>query len=143
MADFIKAQPDGAEAIVGTDAWREPLLYYLSNEVHMVLFPPNASGAQQWAHTEYFVTYITSWQRNTLAPALQRYLNQHEPVLTVTIEGLPYARVYDLRRIPLPAWYFHDSPGGPKPRSPPRRLPKLPQRCGSAGSSDCPPKRSR
>jgi hypothetical protein len=143
VADFIKAQPDGAEAIVGTDAWREPLLYYLSNEVHMVLFPPNASGAQQWAHTEYFVTYITSWQRNTLAPALQRYLNQHEPVLTVTIEGLPYARVYDLRRIPLPAWYFHDSPGGTEPRSPPRRLPKLPQLCGSAGSSDCPPKRSR
>jgi hypothetical protein len=75
--------------------------------------------------------------------ASSRALDQHEPILTVTIEGLTYAQVYDLTHIPRPAWYFHDSPGGTEPRSPPRRLPGLPQLCGSVGSSDYPPKRSR
>ncbi|MER3403841.1 MAG: hypothetical protein C4289_00575 [Chloroflexota bacterium] len=107
VASFIKAQPDGADAVVRTDAWREPLIFYLPNTIYTDIFPPNDDGKRRWMHTDYFVTYVTMWQRDTVSPALQHYLDQQRPVLTVTIDGLVYARVYDLRRIPVPEWYFH------------------------------------
>ncbi len=104
-ARFILAQPDGATAVVRTSFDGTSLLYFLPASVTLrpLEMPADRVGLMAWADTDYAVTYILQWQRSTSGRVVP-YLADVAPISTVRIDGVDFARVYDLRRIPPPDW---------------------------------------
>lgn len=58
----------------------------------------------RWLDTDYAVTYVNQWQRNQPTPAVTAYFAARTPEQTIAIEGIEYARVYDVRQAPPPAF---------------------------------------
>ena len=103
-ANFIRSQPGGDAAVVRTSIHPTTMLYFLPETVTMGQL---AVGADQesilaWVDTDYAVTHILQWKRSTFSGVIT-YLSEFEPTYTVTIDGVDFVRVYDLRRIPPPA----------------------------------------
>ena len=102
-AAFILDQPDGATATIRSQTNQVTLLYFM---------PPTATvlnsglandphGLVDWAATDYYVSYLPQWERG-LNPVMQDQAVRYPPIDTVTIDGVPFAHVYDLRTIPPP-----------------------------------------
>lgn len=58
--------------------------------------------------SDYAVTHVLQWNRGIPGP-LVPYLEGFQPIYTVTIDGVEFVRVYDLRRIPPPDWMVRQS----------------------------------
>jgi len=65
------------------------------------------AGVVVWAETDYYVAYVSQWQRGASLPST--YLATYPPVHTVTIDESSFARVYDLHTIPPPDWMVNNS----------------------------------
>ncbi|HEU5432168.1 MAG TPA: hypothetical protein VFU81_10920 [Thermomicrobiales bacterium] len=104
-ARFILAQPGGDEAVVRTSIQPTTLDYFLPPTVKTasLLLPPSAASGQAWRETDYAVTHILEWNRDSFGGVLP-YLARFRPVYTVRIDGVDFVRVYDLRQIPPPPW---------------------------------------
>lgn len=104
-ARFILAQPGGDEAVVRTSIQPTTLDYFFPPTVRTdsLLLPPIAASSQAWSRTDYAVTHILEWKRDTFGGALP-YLARFTPVYTVRVDGVDFVRVYDLRQIPPPPW---------------------------------------
>lgn len=101
-ADVILDRPDGATASVRTSANDVTLLYFLPESVTVAGdggFPLGPRGIVVWATADYYVAYTLQWQRELDAVVLP-YLATQPPLETVTIDGVPFAHVYDFRTIP-------------------------------------------
>ncbi len=115
-AAIILAQPDGQHAAVATSNNRTSLLYFLPASTRVL--PARSKGTdatlRAWMEMEYYVAYTMQWQRNGNFEVL--YLDQYEPIGTVEVNGVEFARVYDVRDIPPPpevltsgcVWNFED-----------------------------------
>jgi 4-amino-4-deoxy-L-arabinose transferase-like glycosyltransferase len=105
VADFILSQPDGAHAAVATSLTSTTLLYFMPESVTVTspLREEEIASVEAWESTDYYVAYVSQGQRSAF-PRLFTYLSQYEPVHTVTIDGVDFARTYDLRTIPPPDW---------------------------------------
>jgi hypothetical protein len=104
-AKFILSQPGGATAVVRTSVHPATMLYFFPPTVttESLLLKANPESRAAWATTDYAVTYVLQWQRNTVGEVIP-YLANFTPIYTVTIDGVDFARVYDLRHIPPPDW---------------------------------------
>jgi len=60
-------------------------------------------GVIDWANTDYATIYVSQRQRD-MEPEFNAYLSAHEPVHTVSLNGVAFAHTYDLDVIPPPAW---------------------------------------
>lgn len=115
-AAIILAQPRGEHAVVGTSNNRTSLLYFLPETARVLQArsPGNDATVQAWMEMDYFVAYTMQWQRNGGFEI--RYLEAFEPIGTVEVNGVEFARVYDVRDIPPPpevltsgcVWNFGD-----------------------------------
>lgn len=67
-----------------------------------------------WAQADYAVLYTQDWQRQMPSPRQVAWLRSLAPIAGVTLHGIPYARIYDLRTAPLPpfvtTWAQADQP---------------------------------
>jgi hypothetical protein len=63
-----------------------------------------------WAKSDYFAVYINQEQRQLLPPELVDYLGTLEPVKIVRIDGIEYARLYDIRTAGVPPSLLDTSP---------------------------------
>jgi hypothetical protein len=113
-ADFIK---DNAETerpdwppLVRTTTWPAPIDYFLPMPTERVSSQSGMAGVLEWIDTDYLVTYIAQWQRNRGAAELLAFLDSQTPAHTVTLQGIDYARVYDLTTLPLPDYLLRDHP---------------------------------
>jgi hypothetical protein len=104
-ANFILSQPGGDTAVVRTSIHRTTVLYFFPATVTTasLLLGANQESIQAWANTDYAVTHVLQWNRSTFGGVIP-YLANFEPIFTVTIDGVDFARVYDLRHIPPPDW---------------------------------------
>jgi hypothetical protein len=104
-AAFIRSQPGGDEAVVETSLPPTLLNYFVPPTVatRSLTLDPNVETGQRWGGADYAVTHVLEWNRDTFGPAIP-YLARFDPVYTVRIDGVDFVRVYDLRRIPPPAW---------------------------------------
>jgi hypothetical protein len=104
-AKFILSQPGGDTAVVQTSIHPTTMLYFFPSTVTTgsFLVEANQESRRAWATTEYAVTHILQWQRNTVGGVVP-YLANFEPIYTVTIDGVDFVHVYDLRHIPPPDW---------------------------------------
>jgi hypothetical protein len=115
-AAIILAQPGGEHAVVATSNNRTSLLYFLpaTAEVLPARWKGTDATVLAWTRMEYFVAYTMQWQRNGSFEI--SYLEQFEPIGTVDVNGVEFARVYDVRDIPPPpevltsgcVWNFED-----------------------------------
>lgn len=115
-AGIILDQPQGDRAVVGTSNNRTSLLYFLPDTTEVL--PARSKGTdatvQAWTEMDYYVAYTMQWQRNGTFET--SYLDQFEPIGTVDVKGVEFARVYDVRNIPPPpevltsgcVWNFED-----------------------------------
>jgi hypothetical protein len=105
VANFILSQPDGETAVVRTSIHPTTLLYFLPETVTIrdLFTGADQESREAWVNTDYAVTYILQWKRSSVSRVVP-YLADFAPIYTVTIDGVDFARVYDLRRIPPPPW---------------------------------------
>jgi hypothetical protein len=104
-AEFIMAQPGGDTATVRTSIHPTTMLYFFPETVKVAPLPTGTGpkSVKAWTTTDYAVTYVLEWKRNTFGGVVP-YLSTFKPVYTATINGVEFARVYDLRKIPPPDW---------------------------------------
>ena len=111
VADYLNAQPDPGDIVVSTEAWRTPLGYFLDGEARFAAFVDDPGGLFRWASSDYYLLYVTPLTRNGVWPDLLQLIDQKTPVLTVTLNGLDYARLYDIRDDPIPAYLENGNSG--------------------------------
>ena len=111
VAAYLNAQPDADDLVVSTEAWRTPLGYFLDGNARFAAFVDDPGGILRWASSDYYLLYITPLTRNGIWPDLLQAIQQKTPVLTVTLNGLDYARLYDIRDDPIPAYLEHGATG--------------------------------
>ena len=98
-AEYILAEADGEALTVRTSSSRAPLLYFLPEPI--VVEPGDFETIADWEATDYYVTSIQQWQRDIEEDVIG-YLEGFDPVKVVSIDGVPFSRVYDLNDIPPP-----------------------------------------
>jgi hypothetical protein len=103
VAAFILARPDGATATIRTQNNNVTLLYLMPSTVTVLNSNIRGGplGIDQWATTDYYVSYLPQWERD-LNRVMQDQAAATPPLDTVTIDGVAFASVYDLRMIPPP-----------------------------------------
>lgn len=111
VADYLNAQPDAENLVVSTEAWRSPLSYFLDGNARFAAFVDDPGGLFRWASSDYYLLYVTPLTRNGVWPDLLKLIEQKTPVLTVTLNGLEYARLYDIRDDPIPAYLENGDTG--------------------------------
>jgi hypothetical protein len=57
--------------------------------------------------TDLYVRYIAADQRGYIRPEIQAALDAMTPLFEVTLSGIPYAQVYDIRELPIPEYLYH------------------------------------
>jgi 4-amino-4-deoxy-L-arabinose transferase-like glycosyltransferase len=57
---------------------------------------------QYYWFADYIVTYVNQWQRQMPARQIMAYLDRLSPEKTIAINGTDYAKIYNLRTVPLP-----------------------------------------
>lgn len=92
-AGFLNAQPDVSEATVASGYTNGPFSYFYDGTTVPLYFPHVA---------DYAVVYAQDWQRQLPSRRAIAYYAQQDPLHVVTIDGLDYAHIYDLRALPLP-----------------------------------------
>ncbi len=55
-----------------------------------------------WCNVDYVVSYVNMWQRNLPTPEVNTYLNALRPEEVITLEGMEYARIYEVYDVRLP-----------------------------------------
>ena len=115
-AEVILAQPRGEHAVVGTSNNRTSLLYFLPDTVRVLQARSKGTDAtvRAWTKMDYYVAYTMQWQRSGGFEIA--HLDAFEPIGTVDVNGVEFARVYDVRDIAAPpevltsgcVWNFED-----------------------------------
>ncbi len=102
-AAFILDQPGGETAVVRSQNDPTTILYLMPPTVSVggSRVEPDARGLHEWATTDYYVSYLPQWERN-LQPLMQNQAARYAPLHEVTIHGVPFAYVYDIRTTPPP-----------------------------------------
>lgn len=66
---------------------------------------PTVSDLMEWVSLDYVVLYVHQWQRRLIVPEFLEYLSPHTPEKRIVIDGLEYARIYNVRGV-LPPDYL-------------------------------------
>jgi hypothetical protein len=111
IAGYLNDQPNPGEIVVSTEAWRTPLGYFLEGDARFAAFVDDPGGLFRWATSDYYLLSITPLTRNGVWPDLLELIAQKTPVLTVTLNGLDYALLYDIRDDPMPAYLENGDTG--------------------------------
>ena len=93
-ARFLNTQPDAANRDRRLRLHQRPVLVFLRRDVTLPLYFRARSRLRSGL--------CTGLAAAAPVPPRHRYYAQHEPMPYVTIDGLDYAHIYDLRDLPLP-----------------------------------------
>ncbi|HYN89651.1 MAG TPA: glycosyltransferase family 39 protein [Ardenticatenaceae bacterium] len=100
VAEYLNAKP-GAEQL-RVMSWEGPFSYFFKGHTTQVGYRPTMTHILRWLSNDYMVVYANEWQRDLPTHELQSYFGQQTPEHVVWIDGLEYARVYDVRDAPPP-----------------------------------------
>ncbi|MDQ7030810.1 MAG: glycosyltransferase family 39 protein [Ardenticatenia bacterium] len=101
-ARYLNAKPGAEQLRVTTWYMDGPFSYYFTGEAMPIRFRATMTNVIQWLSTDYVVTYANQWQRGLPTRELLEYFEQQVPEKVITINGLEYARIYDVRGVPPP-----------------------------------------
>jgi hypothetical protein len=105
-ADFILRQPDGATATVRSSMMRGSWAMFFPATVSARGngFTARMQSVLDWSDTDYYISYVSQWQRQTSADQITTYLGRFPPVHTIRLKNQEFVKIYDLRTIPPPPW---------------------------------------
>lgn len=118
VAAFLNGLPDAAETTVLAGPWSTPFAYFYDGTSLTAAYVSERGGSGangtvrggdpllQWSMADYRVVYVSEEQRGMIPEPLLEYFSTRTPVMSVTIQGLEYARLYDIRDKPLPEAYL-------------------------------------
>lgn len=101
-ARYLNAKPDAKNLRVTAWYMDGPFSYYFVGESMPIRFNPNVTNILQWLSTDYVVTYVNQWQRRLPTQEMLDYFAQQTPEKVIVIDGLEYARIYNVRGAPPP-----------------------------------------
>jgi hypothetical protein len=110
-AKYILAQPGGDSAEVQVSTRSASMQYFFPDTVtvrNLAGLQPDQASIQKWANTDYAVIHVLQWQRDSTGRVIH-YFDRFRPVHTVKINGAPFVKVYDVRKIPPPDWMTRES----------------------------------
>ena len=117
-AHFLNNQPGVERPQVMQGLWSGTFSYFYDGKIRWSNFAPGETTIRDWEVSDYALIYINQWQRGRLPDELIDYLMGKEPVLVVQLQGLDYAYVYDLNRIPPPDYLFAGEESAIETKSP-------------------------
>ena len=102
-AAFILEQPGGAESTVISQNNQVTLMYLLPPTATVINsgLRADARGLIAWSEADYYVSYLPQWQRD-LSAMVEDHAVRYDPIHEVTIDGVAYSCVYDVRGMPPP-----------------------------------------
>ena len=101
-ARYLNAKPNAERLRVTAWYMDGPFSYYFVGEAMPIRFRANVTNVLQWLSTDYVVTYVNQWQRGLPTQEMLDYFAQQMPEKVIVIDGLEYARIYDVRGAPPP-----------------------------------------
>ncbi len=108
---YLADLQNSEEIRVRTRAWPQPLSYFFQGRIWEDNFSPDRRGLLRWATADYYVLDLTSIQRGWIPQELLAFFDEQQPVFVAQIEGIEYARVYDVRRLPVPDYFLTPATG--------------------------------
>jgi hypothetical protein len=113
VAAYLNALPNADALTVRAGPWRTTFAYLFKGQTsssgYVTGTDDDTDGnvhvgdpLQQLADADYRVVYVSEMQRDFITAPLRDYFATLSPVLTVSLQGLEYARLYDLRGLPFP-----------------------------------------
>ena len=90
---YLDAKTDAPELRVASGYTNGPLSYFFRGQTLPLTF---------WHDADYAAVFVQDWQRQLPSRKSAAYFQQLTPEKTITLDGLEYARLYDLRNAPLP-----------------------------------------
>lgn len=109
---FILRQPAGATATVRASVVRGSWAMFFPPTVSARGngFRARMSGVLDWYDTDYYISYVSQWQRDTNPDLLSQHLAHYQPIYTVRLKNQDFVKVYDLRTIPPPSYMIDQQP---------------------------------
>lgn len=101
-ARYLNAKPNAEQMRVTSWYMDGPFSYYFVGEPMPIRFNANVTNILQWLSTDYVVTYANQWQRRLPSEEMLDYFEKQTPEHVIVIDGLEYARIYDVRNAPPP-----------------------------------------
>ena len=88
--------------------WPVTIDYYLPTNLTLPIYSAEPRGAAQWREADYLIVTYPQVQRRLYPEALLAWFDANQPVQTVNDDHGVYARIYDLRNLPLPDLFLAD-----------------------------------
>jgi len=95
---FVVEDADGRDVTVQTSSATPMFSYFATPNIHFDDFGLGTPAG--WYETHYFITGIQEWQRD-LSPSYH-VMQAYDPTFEVTIEDVPFFKVYTPSTLPLP-----------------------------------------
>lgn len=92
---YLDAKPDAANLTVASGYTNGPLSYFFRGRTLPLTF---------WHVADYAAVFVQDRQRQLPSRKSAAYFQQLTPETVITLDGLDYAHLYDLRGAPLPAY---------------------------------------
>jgi 4-amino-4-deoxy-L-arabinose transferase-like glycosyltransferase len=92
---YLDAKADAANLRVASGYTNGPLSYFFRGQTLPLTF---------WYDADYAAVFVQDWQRQLPSRKAAAYFQQLTPEKTIVLDGIDYARIYDLRAAPLPAY---------------------------------------
>jgi hypothetical protein len=92
---YLDAKADAANLRVASGYTNGPLSYFFRGQTLPLTF---------WYDADYATVFVQDWQRQLPSRKAAAYFQQLTPEKTIVLDGIDYARIYDLRAAPLPAY---------------------------------------
>jgi hypothetical protein len=92
---YLDAQTDAANLRVASGYTNGPLSYFFRGQTLPLTF---------WHEADYAAVFVQDWQRQLPSRKAAAYFHSLTPESTVTLDGIEYARLYNLRGAPLPSY---------------------------------------
>ncbi len=101
-ARYLNTKPEAEKLRVASWYGDGPFSYYFVGLVEEIPFESGWEELFQWLALDYVVTYINQWQRRLPSPEIVDFLETIPPEHVITVDGIEYARIYDVRHIVPP-----------------------------------------
>lgn len=92
-AHYLNTLPGAGSSTVASGYTNGPFSYFYEGTTVPIYFRHAA---------DYAVVFAQDWQRQLPSRRAVAYYAQHQPLHVVTVDGLDYAHIYDLRTMPMP-----------------------------------------
>ena len=90
---YLDSKPDATQLRVASGYTNGPLSYFFRGQTLPLTF---------WHDADYAAVFVQDWQRQLPSRKSAAYFQQLTPEKTITLDGIEYARLYDMRAAPLP-----------------------------------------